>query len=310
MTTGSSIPRAAPPWLGWVLALVATAAFSIATPLSRFAILAGMTPTNLLLARLWLSLLLLGFYVWWSRPGQLRLAGPALLAVLVVGVANGISTLAYFEALRYLDASLAIMLFAANPVVVLGLLALRGEALTSRHFIRMTLALLGVYLLIGPGGHVHWLGALLILGTIFFFSVQMVGVQWYLRSYPPSVLTFYIALIAALVTTMWWLCQPEPWFVPGISGWLVVIALALVSTFLARICFYTAIQQLGSGQMALLMPTETMLSVLWALLFLGEHLSVMQTLGAGLIVASALLAAERWGQRWRAAPKPSGEVVE
>lgn len=308
--TISAPVRPAPAWLGLALALAATTAFSIATPLSRFAILAGMTPTNLLLARLWLSSLLLGLYVLWSRPTQLRLAPMGLLAVVVVGVANGVSTLTYFESLRYLDSSLAIMLFAANPVVVLGLLALRGEQLTLRHFVRMALALAGVYLLIGPGGQVQWVGALLLLATILFFSIQMVGVQWYLRGCQPSVLAFYVALIAALVTTVWWLFQPETWFVPGVAGWATVIVLAVVSTFLARLCFYTAIQKLGSGQMALLMPTETMLAVLWSLLFLHERLTVTQALGAGLILTSALLAVERWGQRWWLAKRHPVEASE
>lgn len=299
-----SVAKASPSWLGWVLGLCATAGFSIATPLSRSAILSGLTPTNLLLGRLVISSLLLGLFLGITKPASLKLDRRGLFVVALVGITNGISTLTFYESLRYLDASLAIMLFAANPVMVLGLLALRGEKLTYRHLIRVALALGGVYLLAGPGGSVSLIGVLLVLATIVFFSFQMVGVQWYLQGYDSSALTFYIATFATLVTLAWWGVQREPWYVPNGQGWLTIGLVAVVSTFLARLCFYKAIQLLGSGQMALLMPTETLLAVIWSLVFLGERLTFVQWAGAGLILTSAMLAIQRlgrvrWPQRWR-----------
>jgi drug/metabolite transporter (DMT)-like permease len=71
-----------------------------------------------------------------------------------------------------------------------------------------------------------------------------------------------------------------------------MLTLSVISTFLARLCFHGAIQRMGSGQMSLLMSLETMLSVTWSVLFLGEQLLQWQWLGAGLILISALLAAK------------------
>ncbi|MFN8495496.1 MAG: DMT family transporter [Caldilineaceae bacterium] len=305
LNVAPSVAKASPSWLGWVLGLCATAGFSIATPLSRSAILSGLTPTNLLLGRLIISSVLLGLFLGTTKPASLKLDRRGLLVVALVGITNGISTFTFYEALRYLDASLAIMLFAANPVMVLGLLALRGEKLTYRHLIRVALALGGVYLLAGPGGSVSVIGVLLVLATIVFFAFQLVGVQWYLQGYDSSAVTFYIATFATLVTLAWWGVQGEAWYVPDAQGWMTIVLLAVVSTFLARLCFYKAIQLLGSGQMSLLMPTETLLAVIWSLLFLGERLTIIQWVGAGLILTSAMLAIQRlgrvrWPQRWRA----------
>lgn len=293
-----------PSWLGWVLGLSATTGFSIATPLSRHAILIGMSPTNLLLGRMVLSMVLLGLFLLLNKSAQAKLDRRGLLVVTLVGVCNGISTLTFYESLRFLDASMAIMIFAANPVVVLGLLALRGEKFTYRQLIRVGLALGGVYLLARPEGGVSLIGVLLVFATIAIFSMQMVGVQWYLQGYDSGAVTFYIAAVATIVTFVWWWLAGEVWYVAGAQGWLIIILVAVVSTFLARLCFYKAIQKLGSGQMSLLMPTEMLLAVIWSLLFLGERLTLVQWLGASLILISAVLAIQRlgrvrWPQRWR-----------
>jgi drug/metabolite transporter (DMT)-like permease len=65
-----------------------------------------------------------------------------------------------------------------------------------------------------------------------------------------------------------------------------------------------AINRIGSGQMALLTPLETLLTVTWSMLFLDERLTTIQWVGGGLILASALLAIQRlgraqWPPRWR-----------
>ena len=75
------------------------------------------------------------------------------------------------------------------------------------------------------------------------------------------------------------------------------MTIAVISTFLARLCFYAAIQRMGSGQMSLLMLLETMMSVTWSVLFLGEQLFQWQWLGAGFILVSALLAAKERANR-------------
>jgi drug/metabolite transporter (DMT)-like permease len=56
---------------------------------------------------------------------------------------------------------------------------------------------------------------------------------------------------------------------------------------------FSGLQRIGGGQVALLVPLETLLSVLWSVLFLQEHLSLWQALGGVLILSSALLAIQR-----------------
>jgi len=286
-----------PLWSGLLLAVLSTILFSLATPLSRHAILLGMNPTTMLLGRMWISSLLLTTMLGLGGQVSLRFTGPGLFAVITVGISSSINILAYYWALTRLESSMAIMLFAVNPVAVLGLLALRGERLRPLHFVRLGLALGGVYLLIGPGGQIDPVGVFLVLFSVAGFAIQMVLTQWYLRPYHATAVTYYIAVISTIGVTTWWWLSGADRYVPGLQGWLIMITLAVVSTFLARLCFYAAIQRVGSGQMSLLMSLETMLSVTWSMLFLGEQLLQWQWLGAGLILISALLAAQERPRR-------------
>jgi len=76
-------------------------------------------------------------------------------------------------------------------------------------------------------------------------------------------------------------------------GWLGLVVLGVVSTYAARLILFAAIRHIGTAQLALLTPLETLLTVIWSLLFLGERLTLPQWLGGGLILVSGLLAVRR-----------------
>ncbi len=304
LKTKSYFPRtnllsesANPLWSGLLLAVLATTFFSLATPISRHAILLGMNPTTMLLGRMWISSLLLALMMGMGNRVSLRFDRPGMLGMLGVGISSSINILAYYWALTRLESSMAIMLFAVNPIAVLGLLALRGERLSPLHLVRLALALGGVYLLIGPGGEIDWVGVFLVMFSVVGFAIQMVLTQWYLRPYHATAVTYYVAVISTVGVTVWWWLSGADLYVPGWEGWVSMVILAVVSTFLARLCFYAAIQRMGSGQMSLLMSLETMLSVAWSMLFLNEQLLRWQWLGAALILISALLATKARSKR-------------
>jgi drug/metabolite transporter (DMT)-like permease len=211
---------------------------------------------------------------------------------------------AYFWALARLEASMAAMIISLSPLIVLSLLALRGEKVTYRHTVRLILALAGVYLLLGPGGAVDWIGVGLLVVAMFSFALHLVSIQWYLVHQDARTVTFYVLLIMTAGVSLWWWMQGARWHELGWRGWLAAIVLAVVSTYVARLCLFAAVARIGGGQMALFSPLETLLTVIWSMLFLDEHLTLVQWLGGALILTSAVLAIRRlgvarWRPRWR-----------
>lgn len=281
-------------WIGWASALLATFALSLTAPVGRAAILAGLNPTTLQALRFSLAWVLLAATLRTGHPGNrasLVISKRGWLLMIGAGLASGIASLAYFWALERIHASIASMLVSLYPLVVLILLALRGELLTRMKVLRLLLGLSGVYLLLGPGGQIDALGVLFAFTTAVSFAVQLVITQWYLNRYPTRLVVYYVIGITAFFMLAIWGLQGFPWKAPGLGGWLAIAALAILNTYLSRLAMFRAIREIGSGQVALLAPLETLLAVLWSVLFLNESLSAPELAGGVLILASALLAA-------------------
>jgi len=297
-TRAQPVVRAA--WFGWVLALGASSSFSIAPPVARGVISAGMDPTMLLLARFVITVAMFAVTIAVIDPAHFRLTRHGALYIGAAGALNGIAMLCFFWALTRLDASVASMILAVLPLMVLLLLALRGERFTRRNALRVVLALGGVYLLIGPGGAVDLVGVGLMLIAVSLFAVQLVIIQWHLQGYHTLTVALYLAVAMLIAIGAWWFLQGAQWQTPTRHGWWAIGALAVISTYQARMLFYAAIQHLGSGQIVLLLPLELLLTVTWSVLFLGERFSPLQLVGGALILLSALLAIRRLGRaRWR-----------
>ena len=281
-------------WIGWAMAFLATAALSTTAPVGRAAILAGMNPTALLAARYTIAAILLSATLRFTTPAQVysgknQIDLNGLLLCAVAGLASSAATLTYFWSFSRINASISAMLVSLYPLIVLVLLALRGERFTFLNSLRLGLGVGGVYLLLGPGGMVDTWGVILALISALSFAIQLVIVQWYLGVYPSRLVTYYVVSITALLVAGLWLVGGAAWRVSGWQVWAAIIFLAVVSTYLSRLAMFSAIQTLGSGQVALLSPLETFLAVVWSIAFLRESLSPFQWLGGILILASAAL---------------------
>lgn len=280
-------------WYGWALALASTLASSIVTPMSRGIIVAGVDPITLLLLRLSIAVTLMGVTLALTQPQHFRLPRQGFWRILGVGLVAGVEICCFFSALAYVDASMSAMIKSTQPLVVLLLLTLGGERLTSRHLFRLALAMGGIYLLVGPGGTVAPIGLLLLLLSLLFYGAQLVFIQWWLSSYSPHTVAFYLSSVMTIVIAGWWWIKGVGWHDPGSTGWTVIIILAVISTWFARLALFGAIARIGSGQIAMLWPLQTLLIIVLSVLFLDERLSAIQWLGGLLILGSAALAAQR-----------------
>jgi drug/metabolite transporter (DMT)-like permease len=290
--------------VGWAIALSASLCFSIATPIARGALNAGVGATEMLVARMALAALFIGLTIAIMDRRLLITDSRCFWISFGCGMLNGIGMLLYTWGLQRLTSSMTSMLIALSPVYVLTLLAMRGERVTYRHVVRLALSLIGVYLLIGPGGTVDPIGVMWILVSMVFFALQTTTLQWFLMGYDARPVTFYMLIAMTLCVVGMWLVEGAVWQPLGMQGWLTSLALAFASTYLSRLLVFAAIWRIGGGQMAMLSPVETLMAVMWSFLFLGETLSPLQWLGGAFILTSAVLAIKRLSiarlrPRWR-----------
>ncbi len=303
----SSLERAAPGhwsarwraarWFGWALAIASSVAGSIVTPLTRGMVIEGVDPIFLLLMRLSIAVALIGFTMALTQPDQFRLDRQGLWRVLGVGLIAGLEICCFFQSLAYVDASMSAMIKSTQPLVVLLLLMFGGERLTPRHLARLALATAGIYLLVGPGGTVEFMGLLFLTGSLLLYGAQLVFIQWWLGGYNMHTVNLYLNGVMTAVIALWWWLQGAVWTEPGTQGWLIILVLAVVSTWFARLAIYGAIARIGSGQLALLWPLQTLLILILSAIFLHERMTTIQWLGSVLVLGSAMMAMERIGPK-------------
>jgi drug/metabolite transporter (DMT)-like permease len=281
---------------GWALAIFSTFASSIVTPLVRGAVVGGMDPIGLLLLRLGIASGLLAGTLALTEPVRLKIDRTGLWRLGVIGLISGVEICCFFWSLAFVDSSMSAMIKSTQPLVVLLMLALGGERLAARHWFRLGLAMAGVYLLIGPDGRVEPFGLLLLGLSLLLYAWQLVLSQWWLRDYDIWAVTLYLTAIMTGVIALWWWIQGATWRMPDLQGWIVIGVLAVVSTYLARLALYGALRRVGSGQIALLWPLQTLLIIVLSVIFLHERLTPVQWGGGILILASTLLASE-WNSK-------------
>ena len=282
--------------LGYTASFATMLSYSSVTPPAKAILNTGMPPTAMLAARYAILVLLMSLL--WIRPKSLRMNREGLKWTLLSGFLQAIAMFCYFWGLKRLDSSVSAMLVSLNPLVVVGLLALRGERITPCTIFRLGLGLGGVCILIGPGGQVDLVGALLVSVTTVIYGFYLALMQWKLTGYDPLPLTYYSTIVATVFMVAIWLIEGAQWTNNPLQTWALLIALVLVSTLVSRFSLFVAVANIGSGAFALMGPLETLLAVIWSVAFLQDILSTLQWVGGLLILLSGFLAIDRgWRPR-------------
>ena len=100
--------------MGWAIALTASTFFSVATPVSRGALTAGIGATELLVARMALATLFMGLTIGIMNPRLLRTDKRCFWISIGCGTLNGTGMLIYVWGLERLTASMTAMLIARS----------------------------------------------------------------------------------------------------------------------------------------------------------------------------------------------------
>jgi len=217
---------------------------------------------------------------WW-----LGIASSAL-----AGIINGLGSICYYQGLARIDASLASILNISYLVFVTLLLRIMGQAISRLTLFRLVLAFTAVYLLATTTNtQVDSIGvALLLIGSLAY-ATQLVLGQRVLYDIPSPTMTLYsMTAMAGVVTVAWFFSDgPELTSLTPL-GLYALLAFAGV-TALSRLTLFQGVQKMGSVQTATLGVSEVLITVLFAMLFLGETLATQQWFGAALMSLSVFL---------------------
>jgi drug/metabolite transporter (DMT)-like permease len=223
---------------------------------------------------------------------------------MLAGLINGLGSLMYYNGLNRLDAALAQLLYTLYPLFLTLYSRLDGHPIPRFTLFRLALAIFAVYLLKWTGtAQADWVGGLLMIGGGAMYALHLAVNQRVLYDVPAPTVTLYTLTAMAVTVAVAYGLSGSPALPATVAGWQPVLLLTAV-TILSRLMLFTGVKHLGGLQTALLGLSELLITVLGALLLLGEQLTLTQWLGAALLAGSVLLVSRDKSLGGLPPPKP------
>lgn len=288
---------------GRAFAFAAVFLMSLAPIVVKFGLRQALDPIPLLTVRFLLAAAALWAFFWIFDRSAFKLPISAIKPLILVSFFFGMSFILYYLALTYIDASIAHMLVAVSPAMVLLMLGLSGKRIGNSSIVRVVIVLIGLFLLVGPTGSLNVSGVLLGLGMAVFYSAFLFFVEKWLPDIPSTTVTLYVDSSVAILLILVYIFLYRSWQPITPTGWWIILFTGIFTTALAHFFYVSSVKVIGSGETALINPFETVFTVTWATIFLGERLSGWQWAGGALILLSAFLIG-----RQIAVPKPQPEM--
>jgi drug/metabolite transporter (DMT)-like permease len=255
----------------------------------------GVPPTFLAWVRVVLGAVAL--LVFAPRAGTLRALrrhAPWLVAFATAEIVLPFPLIAVGE--QHVSSSLAAILIAAAPLFV-ALLALRfdlTERASGRRLAGLIVGLAGVVALMGidiAGRPDEMLGAAAILGAAFCYAVGPMILKHRLSDLDPRA-SMGASLILASVFLAPAAAADLPAKVPSSAAIAALLALGLLCTAAALVCYGILIAEVGPGRGLVVTYVNPMVAVLLGVTILGERLGVGSAAGLLLILAGSWLSTD------------------
>jgi drug/metabolite transporter (DMT)-like permease len=284
------------------MVLVSATAFGTLAIFAKFAYSSGLGTEQTLAFRFLFAAI--GMWVLSTALGQhpLRLRRSQLVTLGLLGavVYTG-QSLTYFIALRTLPASLVVLIAYIYPclVVVAGWLFLRRRV-SIWHGVALAASFLGVAMLVG-GAHFQlaWALVLAIASPTIYTAYILIG-ERVMQSVPAVAASAVIMSGAAFAFCILAAVGHQASPPRNATGWAVVIGIAFVPTMLAISLFLAGLPRVGAARAALLSTWEPVVTVLLAVVLLGDRLTPVQLVGGVLVLLAVIVV--QVAHLWRPGP--------
>lgn len=204
---------------------------------------------------------------------------------------GSLQTLCFWESLKTLDTSIAVLLFYTYPALTL---------LLDRFVFRVpvkapapiciAVILLGAALITGPGlrsGSIALGGLLWALPSPLVYAIYLAINARLLRSQPPLIgaLSLFAGMALTFGVTAMLLGVDLP---ESTTGWVLVLFVALGPGALTMTLFSYSVPRLGASSFAILANAELVTVVVIGTAVLGERMTPERAIGGAMIVAGIL----------------------
>lgn len=276
--------------LGLGILLFSAVFFGLNNNLARLSYDHGTNVLTLLTARTVVALLVIAAYVTWFRLWR-RFARADRLAFAAASLSFSIGALLLLESFRLLPVSLAVLFFYLFPIMVaLIYLALGEERLTAIGWVGVFAAFCGLALALEvfQGFDLNLMGLLLSLAAAVCISLNIVSSHRLMKRHPGILVTFWMMAVSLVIFGVGMVAVVGV-ALPNAGTGVLVFCGAVIAGPTAIISFYIGLSMAGGTRSALVMNTEPVTTMLFAVAILGETLGWLQYAGAAIVIVSIFL---------------------
>jgi len=280
--------------IGVLLVLISATAFGIMPFLAQIAYHSGVGLISLLFLRFLIAAGVLWTIALW-RKQPLPNASQRLRLVLVGGVGFVAQSLSFYGALLLLNPGLAVLLLYLYPSFVCLIESIaRRQRLQKRQWLALALSFCGLVLVVGAQWENELLGLTLGVGSAIVYALYVILGGTILRE--SSLIGGGAIAFGSTAAMFGGLVLIEGIRLPqNLSGWLAVVAIALVCTVVAIGALFAGIDRLGTSMASVLSSWEVVVTIAIAASLFGDAIKVVQLVGGGLILWAVLLLAKSGG---------------
>lgn len=294
LTTGDSSYRL----IGIGLAIAGVIGFALRPLFIRAAYTYAADPVTLLALRMIFSLPFFLVIAAWSRRGSTgaRLTMRDHMAVILLGFI-GYYAASYldFLGLQYVSAGLGrLLLFLYPTIVVLLSAAFLGKRILRREVIALALSYAGVALVLStaldqPNTNLP-LGAALVFAGAVFYAVYLVAGSQVIHRVGSVRFTAYAMMVASVFCIIQFvLLRPLSALDLPLPVYLLMLAVAVVSTVIPSFMISEALQRIGANHVSLIGGLGPLVAIVFGYIGLDESMTVLQFCGAALILTGVMI---------------------
>lgn len=210
--------------------------------------------------------------------------------ILLGGTALGLNWVALFSAYRLLNVSLATLIYYIGPILVLLFSPiifrekLTGTKIAAVAIVAVGLVCISGSILVGgmnPVGFAAAIASALFYAALIVFNKRITHTKGLQTAAIELDIAFAVVLIYCLLTVG--LPHPARADLPYIA------VIGVVNTGLAYVLYFSGLQKLPGQSVALISYVDPVSALFFSALFLHEKLTLVQVIGAVLIIGGAML---------------------
>lgn len=222
---------------------------------------------------------------------QLKLPRRERLISIALGISVFMTGIGYLAATKYLPISLAVLIFYTAPFFIAIISRFtENEPITIIRLIAIVTAFIGIALALGiqTESTISWQGVALALLAAFGFVSLVCVSSLTMKTVNPQAVNFHCLFSGTVLFSVLLLVTGGSESTISQSSWLKLSISGLTLT-VGYMAFFAGLEIAGPVKSSMLMNTEPILTIIFAAVLLDERLSLVQWIGAGLVVVGIIM---------------------